>query len=642
MPQPTTYTRSYDFTDYQEDFPAQPLPAAPLDANLDAASLSINQIITRLSLIQRDDGSLANALVTPDSLATATLNLIGGFNPRGIWATGVVYSTKDAVTNSGSSYVAQTNHTAGASFATDLAAGKWLLIAFGASSTASAFTPTGSTPPTSGMYLAAADTLGFASQSQPALTIANPASAVNYWAMLGAATGNNPSLSVTGTDTNVGANFITKGSGAFSLYTNINVLQAQITHTALAVNYLVMSGGAAGGSPYFTVAGSDTNIGLNVIAKGAGYTKFFSHSSLVQFSIAPIASAVNYLQVAGAVTTGVPLIAALGTDTNIGIEYRVKGIANQTFTSDGTQGMLVLAPVLNGISYFTITAAAAGSYPSIASTSSAGTSGMRFISKGYGGFEFYATGNSSLALSISPAGVGVNNLDIANAPTGASPVLQPIGTDTNIGMNIFVKGIGGLNLYSHSGTIVVAAFNTIASAVNYINFRNNTSGSYPYIQAIGTDTNVGLNFYTQGSGPVNFYTNASAQQQLSITHTVAAVNFLGITGGATGTNTLIQCYGGDATVGVNIATKSTGSLQLSTNGAVRITLDGVSAHTYFYTAAKSTADTGGYVWLTSSPGAPTGAATAPYALAAAFTYDSTNNKIYVRCNGTWRSTAALT
>lgn len=54
------------------------------------------------------------------------------------------------------------------------------------------------------------------------------------------------------------------------------------------------------------------------------------------------------------------------------------------------------------------------------------------------------------------------------------------------------------------------------------------------------------------------------------------------------------------------------------------------------TAALGTTATAGFFWLTTSAGAPTGAATAPYSLAAALHYDSTNNFLYIRCNGTWR------
>ena len=77
--------------------------------------------------------------------------------------------------------------------------------------------------------------------------------------------------------------------------------------------------------------------------------------------------------------------------------------------------------------------------------------------------------------------------------------------------------------------------------------------------------------------------------------------------------------------------------------AATIQIQGNSGgNTAIGSAALATTATAGFLWVTSSAGPPTGAATAPYSNAAALHYDSTNNKIYVRCGGTWRSTAALT
>lgn len=131
MPQPIGYTRNYDFTTYQETYPQQPLPAAPLDANLDNIGISIGQIISRLALIQRDDGALRNQAVTPDSLSNSTKALLGSpINPRGAWVTATLYKPLDLITAAnGNTYIAAVQHTSGGSFSTDLAAGKWLLFA---------------------------------------------------------------------------------------------------------------------------------------------------------------------------------------------------------------------------------------------------------------------------------------------------------------------------------------------------------------------------------------------------------------------------------------------------------------------------------------------------------------------------------
>lgn len=128
MPQPVAYTRNYDFTNFQENFPSQPLPAAPIDANLDAIGTSTGQIVGRLAQIQRDDGALQNQTVTVDSLTNDVRALLGSpLNPRGAWVTATAYAKLDMVSVNGITYVAVSDHTSGV-FATDLAANKWLLF----------------------------------------------------------------------------------------------------------------------------------------------------------------------------------------------------------------------------------------------------------------------------------------------------------------------------------------------------------------------------------------------------------------------------------------------------------------------------------------------------------------------------------
>lgn len=129
MPYPDPYQRSYDFTTFQEQFPAQPLPAAQIDANFDNVGTSINQTQNRAAIIQRDDGQLKNKIVTVDSLSNSVAALLGSsIVPRGAWVTATVYAAMDLVSSGGVTYLAVSAHTATGSFATDLAGGLWILF----------------------------------------------------------------------------------------------------------------------------------------------------------------------------------------------------------------------------------------------------------------------------------------------------------------------------------------------------------------------------------------------------------------------------------------------------------------------------------------------------------------------------------
>ena len=127
MSQPTPYAPAYDFSDFQALSPSTPLPAPQLDTELAALAITLTGVLANLALIQRDDGALANASVTPDTLSAEVVDMIGEWNPRGDWLTAIAYAKLDMVTSAAALYVCVTAHTSGV-FATDLAAGRWQLL----------------------------------------------------------------------------------------------------------------------------------------------------------------------------------------------------------------------------------------------------------------------------------------------------------------------------------------------------------------------------------------------------------------------------------------------------------------------------------------------------------------------------------
>lgn len=129
MSDPTGYSPSYDFSGFQASAPSAPLPAPPLDIELDNISLAINSLVGGVTDIRRSDGALQNGIVTADALSTEMLVLLrsGGLNFRDAWVTGETYAAKDAVASGSSLYVCLVSHTAGV-FATDLAAKKWTAL----------------------------------------------------------------------------------------------------------------------------------------------------------------------------------------------------------------------------------------------------------------------------------------------------------------------------------------------------------------------------------------------------------------------------------------------------------------------------------------------------------------------------------
>lgn len=148
MSQAPTYTRTTSFADDERNNAGgrATVATADVDAELDAVGTSLNQTISNLGLLQRGDGVLRDGAVPVSSLGADTLKLLTVYasTPRGAWLTATSYAAKDLVTQGGNTYICAQAHTSG-TFATDLAAVKWLLFQIGANPNAAAmpFSSTG-------------------------------------------------------------------------------------------------------------------------------------------------------------------------------------------------------------------------------------------------------------------------------------------------------------------------------------------------------------------------------------------------------------------------------------------------------------------------------------------------------------------
>lgn len=128
---PTPYVPSFNFESFSTNNPNTPQPGVQLDAQFNAIKSTTDQVISRLSQIQRDDGNLANGSVLPESLSASILSILvaNGCVIRGQWLTATAYAVKDVVTQNGSTYVCAVAHTSG-TFVTDLSAVKWVLLSY--------------------------------------------------------------------------------------------------------------------------------------------------------------------------------------------------------------------------------------------------------------------------------------------------------------------------------------------------------------------------------------------------------------------------------------------------------------------------------------------------------------------------------
>jgi hypothetical protein len=133
-------------------------------------------------------------------------------------------------------------------------------------------------------------------------------------------------------------------------FTNLYTASLFSVNATNLANYLQVQGAATGSPPTITAAGSDTNVGLNLVPKGTGVV---AATGPLQ---AGTASA-NSLQLLGAATGVAPQVQALGSDTNIGINFVTKGTGQVTVNGNpiGANPTLVLKKGSGNGTHYTTT-----------------------------------------------------------------------------------------------------------------------------------------------------------------------------------------------------------------------------------------------------------------------------------------------
>ncbi len=169
------------------------------------------------------------------------------------------------------------------------------------------------------------------------------ASAVNYWDARGNSTGSAVALYATGSDTNINTLIATKGGGSQFFQTG-GGNQFVIAHTASAVNYVQSAGAATGAGATLSAQGSDTNINLNLTPKGTGKVNV---STRIDYRVAGNASesAIGNAGATRTVTwsTGSRQSVTLDQNTTISFSFTDCPVGSYQLkvTQDGTGGRTV-------------------------------------------------------------------------------------------------------------------------------------------------------------------------------------------------------------------------------------------------------------------------------------------------------------
>jgi hypothetical protein len=464
----------------------------------------------------------------------------------------------------------------------------------------------------------------------------------NYFRFTGNTTGNGPTLRFTGSDSNIDGIYAVRGTGAHRFFTNDNNQQQfQVSHTASAVNYVQVTGAATGSFPIISPQGSDTNISLQIYSKGTGAINFWSNNGgSRQFQVAHTAGTiVNYTTATGAAAGASPVFSVAGTDTNISQVFQSKGTGAIDLAA-GSRGV----NISNGGTVTAITRTAAGSgytsIPSVAITAPTTAGGVQatatvavFVNAGTvsSGGTGYTNGDvltivggtfvaTAATLTVTAVTVGViTAVSVSLASTYTATPTNPVSVTGGTGSGAtFNLTYGTLNTFSitnagsgyveqptvtfsgggGSGAAAYASIGNTATikglygggsqiplqfagpAGNILQLMESGTTASPTALVIKTGassaqmypslTNSSLSLSASGTSSIDFYTGVLTALQLRTAHTASAVNYVQVTGAATGSRPQITAQGSDANIGLSLYSKGNRSVSLYTNNALAL------------------------------------------------------------------------
>jgi hypothetical protein len=407
--------------------------------------------------------------------------------------------------------------------------------------------------------------------------VGHTASAVNYVNVTGGATSNSPVISAQGSDAAVALSITSKGTNAIRfLSNNAANLQFRIVGTNTAVNNLAVTGTIATNAPSLSSEGSDTNISMAFQPKGTGAIDLAAGSSGVNISNGGTVTAITRTA-AGSAYTSFPTmaisapttaggvqatatftmgLAGVPTITNGGTGYTVGNTLTFVGGSGGT-ATLTVSTVSSGV-ITGVTVAGFGLYTALPSNPISVTGGSG------SGATFTATWAINSGFTITNAGSGYieqptitfsgggGSGATAYATVGSSVRLQSLGTTSELAFAF--RGASGINSPTAPDILRIL---DVAAANDAGIFIQNSGFGRAQIQAYG-NANANLFLCANGSGRVTFTTSGtSLVEQMRVSHTASAVNYVQVTGSATANIPIISTTGSDASVGMELRLKGT-------------------------------------------------------------------------------------
>jgi len=110
--------------------------------------------------------------------------------------------------------------------------------------------------------------------------------------------------------------------------------------------------------------------------------------------------------------------------------------------------------------------------------------------------------NGANSVFIGPTANAVNYFAMYNSATGNRPIIYSTGSDTNVGLELRTKANAPLAITSNTLGALANFYPASTAGANSLSFHASNAGSPLEIRSNGSDTNVGLNLKSKGTGTV--------------------------------------------------------------------------------------------------------------------------------------------
>ena len=465
----------------------------------------------------------------------------------------------------------------------------------------------------------------------------------SYWETFGG-TGTNI-LFANGSTANITALYKTKGTGGHQFTTagsNSNT-QLNVANTASAVNYVQVTGAATTKAPIVSMQGSDTNISMAFQPKGTGAINLAAGSSGVNISNGGTVTAITRTNVGSLYTTN-PTVTISAPTTAGGVQatasctlglgsvlvsggtgYTVGNVLTVVGGTFTTAAQITVSAVSGGV----ITAAAIsnqGAYTAVPTSPASVTGGsgsgatftmssfintptitnagsgyieqptITFSGGGGSGASAYATvGSVPIIRSLAGSAASTDSLSFYT-PAGESVRIKDQGVTSNGYVQLqgssatsngsYVTSSAGSLYISCAGTNAIGMFTNgqggtrqfnishTASAVNYVQVTGSATGNRTTISSQGSDTNIGMSYNTKGSSGHIFNGNAGSNTLFNISGAASSANYLQVAPSATTVAPSLSAQGSDTNIDLSLTPKGTGLVRFGTYVAGALTATG--------------------------------------------------------------------